>query len=398
MTAGSELRNKVAIVGFANSRIVRRTEEPLGITTMKTALDAIADAGLKVEDIDGYVSSSFFPSAGGHASIDGISVVSSDWLSQRMGGKPAYVSGYKGLGQISGSFEIALNAIASGAAKYVLFHRALHNPAGKYSNNPMTHAEGNWQWLAPHGFMGGLPAMALVYNEYCQRYGATREAMATLVCEARKNGARIPWSYWYGKPLSVEQYLAEPMVYDPMTRLDCDIPVQGAGVFILTGAERAKDMPNKPVYISGYANAYPRPGLPVHWTLDEIMEGGRTINERIWDNAGISRADVKIPQIYDGFSPLVYLWLEALGFCPEGEAHRFVLDGGINSDDPNSFAVLSGGGAIGNGRLHGVPQLAEIYLQLAGRAGERQREGNVGLMCYNVPHQGGMAMAMTNEI
>ena len=96
------------------------------------------------------------------------------------------------------------------------------------------------------------------------------------------------------------------------------------------------------------------------------------------------------PQLYDGFSPFVWMWLEVLGFCPVGEAHRFVADGGIDSDVPGALPALSGGGALGNGRMHGVPQMLECYLQLSGRAGDRQRAGaTVGVACHSSPHFGG---------
>ena len=94
--------------------------------------------------------------------------------------------------------------------------------------------------------------------------------------------------------------------------------------------------------------------------------------------------------MYDGFSPFVWLWLEVLGFCPPGEAHRFVESGGIDSDRPGAIPALSGGGALGNGRMHGIPQMLECYLQLARRAGERQRDhATIGLACHSSPHFGG---------
>ena len=95
--------------------------------------------------------------------------------------------------------------------------------------------------------------IALPYTEYLQRYGATRDAMAHVVAEARRNGARIPWSYWHDIPFEVGDYLAEPMINDPICRLDCDIPVDGVACFVLTSAARALDLPHRPVYISGYA-------------------------------------------------------------------------------------------------------------------------------------------------
>ena len=391
-------RNKVAIVGFAQSQVVRRSIEPLGITALKTARAAIADAGLEVGQIDGFVASALMPTSGGHEVRDGISTVSPAWLAERLGVTPRYAVGFQGHGQLTGSLTLAVNALASGAADYVLFHRALHNPpVGKYNDNAMTEAAGDMQWTAPQGFFGALPAIAMVYNEYCQRYGATREAMARVVVEARNNGARLPWSYWYDKPISEADYLSDPVIVDPMCRLDCDIPVQGVGVFILTTADRAKDLPNRPVFISGYANGYPaRRRLPLHWTLDEMAEAGQALAARLWESAGIGREDIDLVQPYDAFSPFIYIWLEALGFCPVGEAHRFVLDGGIDASRPGSIAALSGGGALGNGRLHGLPQLLECYLQLSGRAGERQRAVVNAAFSYSAPSFGGAAV-LTND-
>ncbi len=111
---------------------------------------------------------------------------------------------------------------------------------------------------------------------------------------------------------------------------------------------------------------------------------------RLWRQTGLTVNDVDLPQVYDGFSPLVWFWLEALGVCSVGEAHRFVDSGGIDSDRPGALPALSGGGALGNGRMHGVPQMLECYLQLSRRAGERQRDVSVGVACQSSPHFGGV--------
>jgi acetyl-CoA acetyltransferase len=396
MTGRFRARNKVAIVGYGVSNAVRRPTEPLGVTAIRTAHAAIVDAGLTIEHIDGFVSAPLLPTSGDHAPEDGLSIVSSHWLAQHLGARPTYAAGFQGIGQITGSLSLAVNALASGAADYVLLHRALHNPAGKYNDSSVVEFGGARQWTAPQGFFGSLPGMALAYNEYCQRYGATREAMARVVTEARRNGARNPWSHWFAKPLTIEDYLAEPLISDPMSKLDCDIPVEAVAAFILTTAERARDLPNKPVYITGAANGYPREHrLPLHWTLDDMMSAGRDLAERLWESAGVGREEIDLPQFYDAFSPFVYIWLESLGFCPEGEAHRFVLDGGIDSDRVDSLPVLSGGGALGNGRLHGLPQILECYQQLANRSGDRQRPCEVALATYSSPNYGG-AVIFTN--
>jgi acetyl-CoA acetyltransferase len=385
-------RNQVAIVGYAQSPIERHAKQTLGALAVDTARAAIADAGLQVGDIDGFVTGALFPTSGAHAVVDGVSIVSANWMAEHLGTNPRYAAGFQGFGQIPGSVALAVNAITSGAADYVLLHRALHNPRrGSYHGNPMTQAHGPMQWVAPQGYFGPLAMIALPYMEYLQRYGATREAMATVVVEARKNGSRIPWSYWHAQPLTVEEYLSAPLISDPICRNDCDIPVDGVSTFVFTSAERARDLPNRPVLVSGYGFGSPtQPRLQQHWPLDDIMGIGRETARRLWGTSGIGPQEVDLPQLYDGFSPFIWFWLEVLGLCPEGEAHRFVQDGGIDSDRVGGLPVLSGGGALGNGRMHGVPQMLECYLQLSGRAGERQRDGvQVGLACHSSPHFGG---------
>lgn len=392
-------RDQVAIVGYAQSDIVRHADRALGSIALDVAKQAIADAGLRPDQIDGFASSALFPTAGAHTAEDGVSTVTSAWLARHLGVNPRYAVGFQGNGQIPGSVALAVNAIVSGAADHVLVHRALHNPVGQYHGNAMREAAGPMQWVVPQGYFGPLAMIGLTYNEYLQRYGASPDAMAAVLVEARKNGARIPWSIWRDRPLSAGEYLDSPMLVEPIRRLDCDMPVDGAAAFVLTSAERARDLPNRPVYVAGYASGSPtRHRLPLHWPLDDVYEIGRETARRLWQAAGVGPGDVDLPQLYDGFSPFVYFWLEVLGMCPIGEAHRFVQGGGIDSDSPSGLPVLSGGGALGNGRMHGIPQMLECYLQLAGRAGDRQRDGaTIALACHASPHLGG-AVVYRSEI
>jgi acetyl-CoA acetyltransferase len=387
--SGFSARNKVTIVGYAQSPIERHAPTPLGALTLKTAKEAIADAGLRIADVDGYVTTPLFPTLGSHVAEDGVSLVSANWLSQRLGISARYIGNLQG--QLPAAVGLAVNAIVSGAADYVLVHRALHNPGGGYHQNNSIAARGLTQWVAPQGFFGPIAGVAMTYNEYAQRYGATEDALAPVVMECRKNGARIPWSYWKGKPLSREDYLAAKLINDPVRMLDCDIPVDGVAAFVLTSAERAKDLPHRPVYVAGYADTAPlRQRLPSHWPYDDLMTIGRDCVARLWDRAGVGIGEIDLPQVYDGFAPLVFFWLELLGLCPQGEAHRLAAEGGLDSDRPGGVPALASGGALGNGRMHGTPQMLECYLQLAGRAGERQRPGvSMALACQGTPNMGG---------
>ncbi len=396
-TGGAAWRSRVAIAGYGISTVARRSPRPLGVLAIETALQAIGDAGLTKDDIDGFTTGAILPAAGGQAVVDGVSIVSATWIAEHLGIRPRWVSGFQGFGQLPGSVMLAVNAIASGAADFVLMHRALSNPMGRYHENPMTRAAGPSQWTAPHGLWGPPAQIALPYNEYLQRYGATREEMATVVVELRRNAATIPWAYWRGMPITVDDYMNARIIADPISILDCDIPVDGVAAFVFTSAERARDLPHRPVYVRGFGQ-----GSPITltsgtvWTLDEIMAGGRVACERLWESSGLGVGDIDLPQLYDGFSPFIYLWLESLGYCPPGEAHNFVQDGAITTG--SGLPIASGGGALGNGRLHGIPQMLECYLQLSGRAGERQLPGiEVGLACHSSPHYGGAVM-YTNRL
>jgi acetyl-CoA acetyltransferase len=383
---------QVALAGYAQSKIERRASVPLGALALDTARRAIADAGLSLAQIDGVANASLLPSFGAHGLIDGVSIVTANWLAEHLDLSTRWIAGYAGWGTLTGSMILAVNAIASGAATHVLVFRALSNPPGRYHDNAIAEAADGMQWTVPYGMWAPPAKIALPYMEYLQRYGAGREAMATLVVQLRQNVQRMPWAYWYGKPLSVDDYMNARMVADPISVLDCDIPVEGVAAFVLTRGERARDLPHKPVYVAGFAQGRSQ-AEPL--MLDDIMQGGKALCETLWESAGIGRDEIDVPQIYDGFSPLVYFWLESLGYCPQGEAHRFIQDGAIAAD--GELPLISGGGAIGNGRMHGVPQLLECYLQLSQRAGERQlRRAEVGLACHAMP-QSGAAMIFTAD-
>lgn len=389
--SGFSARNRVAVAGYAHSPIVRRSSLSLGALTMQTVREAIGDAGLELSDIDGLITTPMFPTLGSHTPRDGISVVTTNWLAQHLGISPRYQENPRE--QLPGAIAAAVNAIHAGTAECIVVFRALHNPGGSYHQNLSPEARGREQWGMPQGHFGPICAVALAYNEYAQRYGAAEDALSHIAIEARKNGSRLAMSYWKDKPLDKAGYLDAPLINDPIRMLDCDIPVDGVAAFVLTSAERARDLPNRPVYVSAYSEMLPmRRSIPSHWPYDDIMELGEICVERLCQRAGLSLAEIDYPQVYDGFSPLALFWIELLGLCPRGEAHRLVASGGIDSDRSDALPLLASGGSLGNGRMHGTPQMLECYLQLARRAGSRQRDVSRALACQGVPHAGGMVL------
>ena len=391
-------RNRVAIVGAATVKSQRRSERPVGSLAVEMSDAAIADAGLNRDDVDGISCGTSLPADAARTLRPGFDFVNGDWLAEQMGLEPVWSLD-------DGSFPPALLkasiAVASGAATCVLVNRTVHNPAGRYHNFASQQASGDSQWTAPFGYVGWISGMAMSYKEYQQRYGARREHMATFVVQMRENAQRHPNAYWHGKPLTFDDYMSARMISEPLCLLDNDIPVDGGGSFIVTTAERARDLRHPPVYVTTYAKIRqprPWPGVPgTLGRLDEYYDGGFKLARRLWTDSGWKPSDCDVVQLYDGFAMETWYWLESLGFCGQGEAWEFVQDGRIAPDGP--FPLNTGAGNNGWGRLHGVPQVLETYLQLAGRAGDRQQTGAArGISTYGDPaHDVGTAILYTNE-
>src|SRR5271170_7922617 len=376
-------RNKVAIVGVGYTKALRRSSVPVGSLAVQASDAAIKDAGLTRDDIDGVACGTSLPAYGTARQLSpGVGFVDSSFLTDYM--KLGVNLSFNDFA-FPPAFTYAVQAVASGVANYVLVNRTLHNPKGRYNSFTESHAAGERQWTAPYGYIAPTQGIAMTYMEYQQRYGARREHMATLVMQIRKNVQRIPEAYWCGQELTFDDYMNCRMINEPMCLFDNDIPVDASGSLIVTTAERAKDLPNKPVYITGFvtsrdvggyagAAGLPQPSTPgTNGPLDVFYARGTDLTKRLWNVSGWAPKDIKVVQPYDGFTPLVLFWLETLGFCPVGEAWRFIQDGRIDSD--GRFPLLSGGGNQGWGRVHGYPHIWENYIQLAGRAGERQIKG-----------------------
>jgi acetyl-CoA acetyltransferase len=398
MSQDKGFRNKVAIVGAGTVNAVRHADVPVGSLAVQTADIAIKDAGLTRADIDGVACGVSLPSYAtkDRVTYPGFDFVDSNFLIEQMDLEPVWSVDD---GSFPPALAAAVFAVASGAATCVLVNRTLHNPVGRYNSMMSLEAQGWDQYTAPYGFVAPSSGIAMPYMEYLQRYGATREHMATLVLQSRKNVQQIPDAYWHGRELTLDDYMSSRMISEPMCLFDNDIPVDGGGSFIVTTADRARDMPHKPVYITSWAKIRNPPTfLPgTLGPLDDFYDRGYDLSERLWANSGWRPGDVDVVQLYDGFTPLVWFWLEVMGFCAKGEAWSFIQDGRIAADGP--FPLNSGGGNQGWGRVHGVPHVLECYLQLSGRAGSRQlAKTETALSTYATPaHAIGEALLYSTD-
>lgn len=369
-----EFRDKVAVAGIGYSEIGRRLPRTLASLTVEACDNALADAGVGRDVVDGVGSYPDMPRYGGmQGTGEGIDVVTPHHLPHLLGiqNQVRWISSTHGM--VTQSFIDAVLAIHSGACEYALVYRALHVPEGSYINFEGEYATGAAQFTAPYGFSVPPAWAAIVLRRYLDLNGLTREDLAPYIVQNRANAQLNPNAYWRGKTLTADDYLNARMIADPMTVLDCDIPIDGACALLLTSTERARDLKQKPALVTGFAASLHEGPTGVVQNLEDILEGSRQVADELWRSARVGPGDIDNAQLYDGFSPFVYTWLEGLGLVEPGEAVRFAKDG--RTSLTGSMPTNTGGGALGEGRLHGMTHLAEAVQQVTDRAGERQVEG-----------------------
>ena len=388
-------RCKVAISGVGFSKVTRSADVPLAAHALEAVKAAVADSGLAMSDVDGLATYPELP-ATGHAVIDGVTIVSVNCMMAML--KLPDLKWHVQLEtvNIGGAVQQAVNALLAGVCKYAVVWRAMHNPKGTYQNLPGTQAHGATQFTAPYGFGGPGQGMAVAYTRWLETHGQSREKMATLAVTQRQHAQKNPHAYFYGTPLTRQDYLDSRMVAYPFCLYDCDIPVQGAVAIVLTTADRARDLGPRPAYLAGY-------GQRLHFevagrigSLSSYMEGGRSSAKLTWERSGLGPADVDVAQIYDGFSASVIYGLESYGFCKEGEALDFIQDGRIELD--GDLPLNTFGGSLSTGRIHGLWHIIEGALQASGRAGQRQvADVNVSFVGASAPIVTGTTFIFVRE-
>ena len=383
-------------IGAGNTKATRYSHRSLSSLTHEAATKAIADAGLEIEDIDGL---SVYPSApyGNARNIEGYDIVDYEHMMQLLPwDNIRWYSSSRGRMAVS-SIIAAANALAAGACKYALVWRALHHPAGeRYNQSRPGGAPGGSQWVRPYGLGGGGQGQALAYQRYLEKYGAKREEMATTVLNDNKNAQLNEYAVWNGRTVTYDDYINSRIIAWPMCIFDNDMPVDEAGAVIMTTEDRAQDTPHPGGYISGYSTGPHHKQSPsLVRTLEEQYEAGYAIAKNLYESAGMKPDDVDLIHVYNGFSPMVWNWLEIFGFCGEGEAHDWVKDGRIALDGPSPLNTA--GGNLGEGRLHGWAHIRETAMQMMGTAGPRQLKKLDVALCEVGPFWSGAAFMCTRE-
>ncbi len=369
MTDG--INRKVVIAGVGYSEIGRSTGRSEASLAFEACTNAINDAGLTPSQIDGMSAWPDRPPAWSGrigTPFDGPPMIH---MQRALGLKNLRYFHTAGLGTNEaqlGAFMASVYTIAGGGASAVLTYRA-HvreaTAAAKYSHL-LSHDEE--AFTQPFG-AAGAPHYSMWANRHMYEFGTKQEHLGAVVTTARYHATLNPRAVWRDNPLSMEEYLASRDISTPFKIHDCDYPVDGALAFVLMSAERAKDLPHKPVYIESLGHA----AGPVtdfdQWRDVTEMNSAYAAKE-MWSKTSLKPSDVDIAEVYDGFSWLSICWLEDLGFFKKGEAGPFLLEGGGRID--GALPICTDGGMLGMGRMHGYTKPAAAALQLRGEGGAHQ--------------------------
>jgi acetyl-CoA acetyltransferase len=367
------LKDRTAIVGVGATPYYKRGES-VPQTSMelagKAVLAALDDAGLTVNDLDGFA----LYSMGFDTSLF------AQWLGVPDVKFTAMLTG--GGGGAAGSVGLASAAIVSGMADCVVSVMTLQQagnrfgasfaprgsaPTATYSAPPSP--EGNF--IQPSGLMGPGQMFAMLAQRHMHLYGTTREHFCEVAMSTRANAIRRPTALMQ-KPLTREDYFAARMISDPLCLFDFCLECDGAVAVVTTSIERARDLRHPPVRVVASAHGgHGRWGQAITWfgMPDEYFtsSGHRPVAQRLYDMAGVGPADVDVALLYDHFTPMVIMQLEDYGFAPIGEGGRFVGDGHIRWPD-GSLPVNTHGGNLSEAYIIGMTHVMEGVEQIRGTA------------------------------
>jgi acetyl-CoA acetyltransferase len=230
-------------------------------------------------------------------------------------------------------------------------------------------AGGFMQWTLPFGAPSAANWIAMMAQRHMHEFGTSREQLAQVALNGRANAARNPNAI-YRDPLTLDDYLAARMISSPLCLYDCDVPADGSTAVVVSRADAAGDLRRPPVRIEAMGTALR--GRPSWDQFDDLTTMAlRDASAMLWERTDLRPADVDAAQLYDGFSFITLCWLEALGFCAQGEGGPY-LEAGRPTPRHSSLPLNTNGGQLSGGRLHGYGFLHEACLQLWGEAGERQ--------------------------
>jgi acetyl-CoA acetyltransferase len=332
------------------------------VLQLEASLTAIADAGLAPRDIDGIV----MPMGTG-------GVVAEDFVTNL--GIPdlrfSTVTPLGGAGSVA-ALQCAVAAVAGGLCAHVLIPLGRTGRTGqrigtRIQQMPQFRTVGGFK--APHGAIAPAQYYAPMARRHMELFGTTSRQLAEIAVTTRAH-AILNGNATMTQPITIEDHQASRMIADPLRLLDCSLESDGGAAVVVSAAERARDLRQPRVLVTGMAEGHPdSPSAITQWP-DLVRLGLAKAAPRAFAMAGVTPADIDVAEIYDCFTYIVLCQLEDLGFCKKGEGGAFVEGGALGLG--GRLPVNTHGGLLSQAHMAGMNHVVELVRQLRGQAGAAQ--------------------------
>ncbi len=370
----SGVRGWAAVTGVAERKPTRWTD---GETTMdmfaRTGLEAVADAGLELSDIDGIIA---------HP-MGGIPMLVPSTLIEAMGIRANFAETVD-LGGATGAGMVwrAAAAIHAGQARAVLCvtaaRRQRRTPKAEGEARPTKKPGGYsgggdrtaWsEFETPFGNVGANIGYAMIAQRYMHEYGVEPEQLAKIAVHQRDNACVNPDAIFYGQPITVDDVLASPMVADPLHLLEIVMPAAGAAALVVVHPDLVRDRPAAWLLGAGERTTH----KTITYAPSLMDTAVKPAADRAFEQAGIGRDRIGLASLYDCYTITVLLTLEEAGFCGRGEGGAFVDGHDLRWN--GDFPLNTHGGQLSFGQpglAGGMSHVTEAVRQVQHRSGDRQ--------------------------
>jgi acetyl-CoA acetyltransferase len=354
-------RSQVAIAGIGCTEFSK--DSGVGVFTLatKAVTAAVADAGLEVGDVDGLCTFGVNDSIPPNILAQALGIQSlSFYIDQFYGGSVSLTM----IGQ-------ATLALAAGVADCVVVYRALNGRSGARLNGSGSGGRLPWdmQFKVSAGEIAPSQEIAMAARAHMLKYGTTNEDFGRIAILSRTHALDNERAMMR-KPMTMDDYLASRWIVDPFRKLDCCLETDGAVALVLVRADRARDLPHRPVLVQGAAWGG---GITVvnngHTDLTESP--AVPIAERLYAAAGLGPSDIELAELYDCFTYNVLSQIEGYGFAEPGAVPDMLASGEF-ARDSGSLPLNTHGGLLSEGYIHGMNHVYEAVEQIRGDAGSRQ--------------------------